>query len=261
MEMLVVIAIITVLAAIAYPVIGRVRSNANKMAAVTIMKNLAAASNNYAAAHNGVIAAEDATGKDDDWNSAAAAAAETAWYNALPRQMPAKSVADFVKEGKTADFYTKQNVIFLPGAQYPSKEKLTKPLFAIAMNTKLHRRGIDPNTGKKSLTGLKADLNISTIQLPTRTVLFLERGLPGEKRAHAAISKSDYSGSCKGNAQAFVARYTGKGSIAFFDGHVEELVATNLLTATGLTIWDSTMVSTNQSAIFWTADPKEDPNN
>ncbi len=260
MEMLVVIAIITVLAAIAYPIYGRIRANANKMTALNRMKQLAAASNNYAAAHLGVLPDEDAPGLETKWNDYAVPAAEKAWYNALPRQMGERSVSDFIKENREADFYTKQNILFLPGAQYPTKNIKSQPLFAIAINTKLHRRGIDPITGKKSLTGLKADLNISTFQLPSRTVLFLERGLPGEIRAHPAISKTDYSGSCKGNAQSFVARYTGKGIIVFFDGHAEEVSGKDLLTTAGAIIWDATMATSNPSAIFWTPDPTENPN-
>ena len=260
MEMMVVIAIITVLAAIAYPVIMRFRVNARKMTALNRIKNLAAATNSYIGTNNGVFPAEDAVGAEESWEAFAAPAAEKAWYNAIPRQMGAKSVGDYVKAHEEAKFYTTDNVLFLPGAQYPTKLKQQKALFPIAINTKLHRRGIDPATGQKSTTGLKADLNISTIQLPSRTVLYLERGLPGEKRAHDAISKSDYSGSCKANAQGFVARYTGKGIIAFCDGHAEELSGENLLTSTGSIIWDENMVNTNPSAIFWTADPKENPN-
>jgi prepilin-type N-terminal cleavage/methylation domain-containing protein/prepilin-type processing-associated H-X9-DG protein len=261
MELMVVIAIITVLAAIAYPIYGRIRANANKLTALNRMKQLSAATNAYAGAHNGVIPDEDAPGLEDKWTSFSAPAAEKAWYNALPRQMGEKSVADYVKENREADFYTIKNILFLPGAQYPVKKITDLPLFAIAINTKLHRRGIDPATGQKSTTGLKADLNISTIQLPSRTVLFLERGLPGEKRPdNFPISKSDYSGSCKANAQGFVARYTGKGVITFFDGHAEEVSYKDLLTSTGAMIWDDTMSTSNPSAIFWTADPKENPN-
>ena len=261
MEMMVVIAIVTVLAAIAYPIFGRIRANSNKMTALNRMKQLAAATNTYAAAHNGIIPSEDAPGLEDTWTSFSAPAAENAWYNALPRQMGEKSVADYVKENREADFYTIKNILYLPGAQYPMKKIKDLPLFAIGINTKLHRRGIDPATGKKSTTGLKADLNISTIQLPSRTVLFLERGLPGEKRPDG-ISKTDYSGSCKANAQGFVARYTGKGIITFFDGHAEEISSKDLLNPTmpPTIIWNATMASTNPSAIFWTADPTEDPN-
>ncbi len=259
MEMLVVIAIITVLAAIAYPIIVRMRANANKMTALNRMKQLAAAVHTYTAENSGVIPAEDAPGKELGWASFAAANTEKAWYNAIPHQLREKSVADFYQERRTADFYTHQNILYLPGAQYPMKQIKNQPLFAIAMNTKLHHRARGPNN-VKTFTGLKADMNISTVQLPSRTVLFLERGLPGELRAHPAISKTDYSGSCKANAQAFVARYTNKGILVFFDGHAEEVSGKDLLTTSGTIIWDATLSSTNPSAIFWTPDPTEDPN-
>ena len=258
MEMLVVIAIITVLAAIAYPLIARMRANANKLFALNRMKNLAAAANTYAGTHNGILPSEDVVGADG-WASSISPEAEKTWYNALPRQMGEKALGDFVKEGRQADFYTKQSILFLPGASYPTNQRNVKPLFAIAINTKLHRKARKVD-GQKDPAGLKSDLNISTIQLPSRTVLFLEQGLPGESRAHPTIAKGDYDGSCKGSAKSFVARYTDRGIIAFCDGHADEVSAKDILGSDGRIIWDDTMATNNQSATFWTADPKEDPN-
>lgn len=258
MEILVVIAIITVLASITYPVVIHIRRTANKNIALNCLRNLAAASNSYAGANGGFIADEDVPGAES-WAVTATPAANKAWYNALPRQMGVKAVGDFVKEGKEADFYTKQSILFLQGASYPVRQRQTKPLFAVAINTKLHRKANAAN-GQKDPAGLKAPLNISNVLLPSRTVIFLEQGLPGESRAHPTIAKGDYDGSCKGSAKSFVARYSGKGVLAFFDGHSEEVFGKDLLDSAGRIIWDETLHTTNPSAIFWTADPKEDPN-
>lgn len=258
MEMLVVVAIITVLAAIAYPVITTIRRKANEGIALNCLKNLAAASNSYAASNNNFLPDEDVVGADG-WAATADVTANKAWYNALPRQLGSKSVGDFVKEGKEADFYTKQSILYLPGASYPTKQRQTKPLYAVAINTKLHRKARGPN-GEKDPNGLKAPLNLSNILLPSRTVIFLEQGLPGESRSHTSMAKGDYDGSCKGSAKSFVARYSGKGVIVFVDGHTEEVTGKDLLDSGGRIIWDETMAANNPSAIFWTSDPKEDPN-
>jgi type IV pilus assembly protein PilA len=248
MEILVVISIIIVIAAIAIPVFGRMRQNANKVHAVKIMGNLASAAMNYSSAHDGQLPDEDASGKED-WGTISNPDQSKAWYNALPTQMGSKSPADFVKEGRTAAFYTKESVLFLPGAQYPDSKKLQKPLFAIAINGKLQRKDKD---------GKKNDVRVNS-QNASNTVLFLEQGLPSEpyaKDTHPTIKKSDYDGAPKGNAKSFVARYTGKGVIGMLDGSVREVAGKDLLDFSGKIIW----AADAPSQILWSLDPKSDPN-
>ncbi len=256
MEILVVMAIIVVLAALAFPIYGKVRAASNKVSAVNIMRNLGSAVGNFASQHDGDLPDEDVKGKDG-WAETMKAGSENAWYNALPRAMGAKGVGDFVKEGNNAGIYTPQCVLFLPGAIYPSK-KLVSPLFSIAINTKLHRG--QPAAGAKSKKGApKPDVRVGNIKNLSRTVMFIEGGLPGEAKAHETIGKTDYTGACKGSAKNFVARYNGKGIISFADGHTEEVAGKDLLDSSGLIIWDSTTAN-NPSAIIWTADPAENPN-
>jgi type II secretory pathway pseudopilin PulG len=248
MEILVVIAIIIVIAAIALPVFGKMRSKANKAHALGIMKNLASAAATYAGAHDGQLPDEDGQGKED-WTAIATPDQAKAWYNALPRQMGSKAVADFVTEGRTAAFYTKENILFLPGASYPESKKQQKPLFAIAINGKLQQKDQD---------GKKNDVRLQNVASASNVVLFLEQGLPGEvaKDTHPTIKKSDYDGAPKGNAKSFVARYTEKGIISFLDGSAREVSGKDLLTQTGDIIWNPG----DESQIRWTVDPKKDPN-
>jgi hypothetical protein len=74
-----------------------------------------------------------------------------------------KGVGDFAREGRPADYYTKENLLFLPGADYQKHRRLRRPYFGLAMNTKLFRNNPD---------GLKPELRLGQIQFPTRTVLF-----------------------------------------------------------------------------------------
>ena len=249
MEILVVIAIIILIAAIALPVLGRAKKNANKALALKMMGNLASAAANFAGQNDGRLPDEDGAGKED-WSNIGAPEQAKAWYNALPAMMGSKSPADFVKEGRTAAYYTKESILYLPGAQYPESKKMQKPLFAVAINGKLQRKDKDDKKNEVRLQGLA---NAS------RTVLFLEQGLPGEDRAHETISKKDYDGAPKGNAKSFVARYTGKGVIAFLDGGAREVAGKDLLDSTGKIIW-APDADINQSVILWTTDPKSDPN-
>ena len=251
MEILFAFAVLLVLGAVAYPVYQHYRASSNKGVAVAVMKELATAVSTYANQNGGRIPDEDVKGKDD-WKHAALPDADKVWYNALPRLLGKKSVGDFVKESNEAAFYTEANILYLPGAIFPDKRKMAKPLFAIAMNTKLNRKDRD---------GRKDEVKITAIQKPGRTVIFFEQGLPGEARAHPTISKKDeYNGAPKGSARSFVARYDGKGLISFVDGHVEETTGDRLLTQTGEIAWDVAWAASNADAIFWTADPGNDPN-
>jgi len=250
MEILVVIAIIVVLAAIAFPIYGRIKSKANMGHATNIMRQLGSAVGAYAAQNNGELPAEDTKGKDD-WQVIGQPEADKAWYNSLPKVMNAKPVGDFARERREAAFYTKENVLFLPGAQYPEGKKMARPYFAIAINGRLQRKDKD---------GKKAEVRMNNIVNPSNTVIFLEQGLPGEPKAHETISKNAYDGAPKGNAKSFVARYTGKGLIAFVGGNVREVAGKELLSDTGDILWNPEQATTDQSAIVWTTDPKDDPN-
>jgi Tfp pilus assembly protein PilE len=154
MEILVVVAIILVLAAIAVPAYTAYVSNANKGVALRMLKDLASSAQTFISDNNGDLPLEDATGTDS-WAAAADPANAKAWYNALPKIMGRRTVADYAVTPRA--FYTKENVLYLPGATYPeSDRKLVKPLFAIGINNKLQRKDADgrnrPSNWPRSLT-------------------------------------------------------------------------------------------------------------
>jgi type II secretory pathway pseudopilin PulG len=242
MEVLVVVAIILVLAAIAVPTVGAFQNKAHKAEAINRLKNLATASKTFAADNNDELPAEDAKGTDS-WQSAVDPENKNAWYNALLSHMKQRTVADFATSPRA--FYTKENVLFLPGAQYPdSDKKLVKPLFAIAINSKLQRKDAD---------GKKRPLKSALISNPSRTVLFLEQGLPSEKKSTAVQSNKDFNGGPKGTAKSFPGRYGGEGVLAFVDGGAGVYEPKDLLTETGQYPFPPTDV-------IWCRNPEEDPN-
>ena len=243
MEILVVIAIILVLAAIAVPTIAAIQNRGYKAQATKQLKELAASAQAFANDNNDEIPSEDSKGTDS-WQSAMDPENKRAWYNSLPALMGRRTVADYASSPRA--FYTKENPLFLPGAKYPdSDKKLTKPLFAIAINTKLQR---------KDSEGKKGKLKRAMITNPARTVLFMEQGLPNETDLKIAVqSKGDYDGAPKGSAKSFVGRYGGKGLLTFVDGHVEEHDPKDLLTETGQ-FWFP------PNDLIWTRTPEEDPN-
>ncbi len=242
MEILVVVAIILVLAAIAVPTVTTFKNRADKGVALRILKDLGTATQTFIADNNGDLPMEDSKGTDS-WNSAADPENAKAWYNALPKIMGRRPVAEYSTTPRA--FYTKENVIYLPGAKYPDTDKkLTKPLFAIAINTKLQRKDAD---------GKKPAVKLAQISNAARTVLFLEQGLPSEEKTSPVQSKKDYDGSPKGSAKSFIGRYGGKGVLCFIDGHIEEHSPKDLLDEAGR-FWFP------PNDVIWCRTPDENPN-
>lgn len=251
MEILVVVAIITVLAAIAFPIYTRMKSKTNLAEAKERIKKLAEALKGYCEQNNWEMPLEDID-KRDDWEAVKSPAAEKTWYNVVPKHMGKKSPADYARDSQVALFYTAENPLWLPGANYPEKKAGIKPYFAIALNSKLSRADRDGNAAGEAG---RPRMKFTDIKAPERTVVFLEQGLPGESRAHPSISpKKDYNGSAKASGKSFVARYGDRGLLAFADGHVEAYAGKDILDSNGDFIWSE------QAPIIWTADPKDDPN-
>lgn len=239
MEILVVIAIIMVLAVITMPVLNVIRTRANKVTAMNTMRNLGSAVGNYLSQNDNFLPPEDSSGTDT-WTAAADPANVKVWYNSLPKQMGMRSVGEYASDPEK--FYTKENVLYLPGAVYPeSTKKLVKPLFAIAINTKLQRK--DESGDKKA--------RMSDITKPERTVLFVEQGLPSEKKTVPTQPK--YDGSPKGSAHSFVGRYSGQGILTFCDGHSESVAVEDTMEVTGRFPFPPT-------DIIWCRTAEENPN-
>jgi prepilin-type processing-associated H-X9-DG protein len=251
MELLVAAAVILVLAAMTFPVYTFLRQRANKQTALSTMKELGRGMRLYVDANSGNLPAEDAAGADT-WKNVVKPEANDAWYNAIPRALGRKGVADFAPNPRA--FYTKESMLFLPGARYPeSDKKIREPLFAIAINTKLHRKDPKDTSGKKKSDVEKKSVKVADVVNPQRTVAFLEQGLPSEERTLEVQSKKDYDGSCKGSAKSFVGRYGGQGILLFIDGHAEPVDARDLLTETGAFPFP-------QSNVIWTSNPEDNPN-
>ena len=242
MEILVVIAIILVLAAIAFPVYTTVQSRANKATALNNLRQLGSAAGTFISQNDGQLPGEDAKGSDS-WTTAALPDNAKVWYNALPVLLGQKAVGQYVSN--PGAFYTKENILYIPGAQYPDNDKkLASPMFAVAINSRLQR---------KDVGGEKGPTRIAQIVNPSRTVLFLESGLPKEKKAMDQQPK--YDGAPKGSAKSFVARYGGVGIVAFIDGHAEAIEGSDILEKNG-----DFKFPVQPGDIVWTKSPDENPN-
>ncbi len=239
MEVLVVVSIILVLAAMIFPVVTTVQQRARRVTALHVMQQLSSATASYEAQNNGVLP-EEGSKSNDSWQACADPANGKAWYNALPRLVGMRGVGDFSNDPKA--YYSSQNLLYVPGAAYPVDErKLIRPLFAMAINTKLQR---------KDAEGVK-NARMSQITNPSQTVLFFDQGLPNEIKSLPVQQK--YDGAPKGNGKTFVARYGGKGLVSFVDGHTELVDPKDVLTEVG-------KLPFPPAGIIWCRTPEEDPN-
>jgi hypothetical protein len=120
---LVVIAIIL----IAFPVFHEIQMRANRAVALRAMNQLGAAAAVYMAEHDGAL--PEAGSKDaDTWAASASPENAKAWYNVLPRKLGHKGVDQYASNPQA--FYSKENILFLPGAQYPASDmKLARAVF------------------------------------------------------------------------------------------------------------------------------------
>lgn len=240
-EILIVVSIMIALAAIVISVMRTSKEKAQQALALQKLRNLGAAFVTYTTEKNGTLPAEDAPGTDD-WVTAARPENENVWYNALPALMGVGSTGE-VGAKDPAKFYDKSHPIFIEGAPYPSASKrIGAPIFAVGMNSRLQRKGDE---------GVKTSGRMSQILDPTKTVIFLERGMPNDKKTMSA--QRGFDGSPKANARAFAARHNQKGIIVYADGHAQAHIASELLTKSGAII-------TPQTSIVWTMNPESDPN-
>ncbi len=256
MEILVVVSIILVLAAIALPVYSTIVRRSAKVVAISNMRQVTAALITYAGQNDGDFPQENIPA-GSTWTNAAGPLGEKVWYNALLRLAGSKGVGDYANS--PSKFYSKESLLFLPGAQYPPN-KLDRPFFAFAINTKLQR--------KDKVSKTKGTAKLSQITMPARTVAFLEEGLPGppgqlEKGEPKGMAiQPAYEGECKTSGRSFVERYGGQGVITFLDGHAESWETKKILTSTGL------FILPDKNNLIWTRTwsgvvpppPEEDPN-
>jgi len=239
-ETLITVAIIAILAAIAIPVTTSFKQRAYRARAIEKLQSLGTAFVSYTADSGGELPWEDAPGPDD-WQAAADPENEKAWYNALPDLMGAGSLGSHANSPQR--MYDDHYPLYLPGAPYPkSNKKLGKPYFAIGMNSRLQRKDDE---------GIKIRGTLSSIQAPQRTVVFLERGMPGDKKTNPG--QRGFDAGAKANPRAFAARYNGKGLLIFADGHVEAFAVSDLISNGG-------QIVVPQNNVVWTRDPDDDPN-
>jgi prepilin-type N-terminal cleavage/methylation domain-containing protein/prepilin-type processing-associated H-X9-DG protein len=247
-EILVVITIIGILAGVALPVFASVQLSARKTQSLSNMRQLGALTLSYCNDHNQSLPTQSDT--SPTWAGAAATTSTemTAWYNAVPRESGGLGLGDY--QNHTSDFYSGKSLFFVPAAKYPSTE-LNAPLFAVAFNSKLYGSMTGATGNAEDITTLR----LNNIQLPAKTVLYQESGLPGETQINK--SQSSYNGQASSFASRSIARYNGQTIIVFADGHAGELLGNQVVAPSGKAYYPQL---TPPGEVIWTVDPGASPN-
>ena len=116
------------------------------------------------------------------------------------------------------------------------------PQFSLTMNSKLVQDGQPRKYGN--------------IRISSRTVLFLDGGLPNEKKVHPA--QADYDGRPHVYANRAAFRHSGRVNLLMADGHVEARPASDVFDPNSRPNPGGAFYP--QHEVVWTADPLQNPN-
>jgi len=218
-ELVVVIAIIGILAALLLTAISGAKAKAHTISCLNRMKQLHLALDMYATT-TGVLPQEgyDADGNvwQNNWAQVRgknlgnnATDSDGVWYNCLPREIKIRPAADYFLDRES--FYSSRNLLQCPAAKFPSG--VTSPnypiaLFSIAMNSHLIIYPYGPT------------ISYDVVQRnhPSQLVLFLDNLLEGEAKVWPA-QDSVSLGQPAAWPTRFGARHNGRGNLVFADGH------------------------------------------
>jgi prepilin-type N-terminal cleavage/methylation domain-containing protein/prepilin-type processing-associated H-X9-DG protein len=229
MELLVVISVIAVLAALLLPALARARSAAHRTECLSRQNQWAVAFLEYTEDNEGWIPREgyhtDGQVFWNNWAQVQNGISRDVWYNALPLYLSIPPASSYALPSARLPFYEHASFFHCPSARFPRAADNVGyqiALFSMAMNSQL----INPPAGPTVL--------LSTIQDPTRTVLFLDNLLDDETPVVVQQDKTNL-----GQPSAFANRFAGRrhgraGNLAFADGHVQSLPGEKVVESKGM---------------------------
>ena len=221
LEMLLVIAIIALLAALLLPALVRAKGLARRVECISRLKQWTMSFGMYADDHGGWIPREcyEPLGEVtiNNWSQVSGrpvpgggSDSRDVWYNALPPYLSQRAAYTYAAPPARKDFYDTRNLIHCPSARFPSyaaRPNYQFPLFSLAMNSQLIQ------------IGPTIKMTLIEAQDPMRLVLFLDNLLEGERKVHPA-QDGTHLGQPGAWATRFGPRHDQGGNLGFADGHV-----------------------------------------
>ena len=245
-ELLVVIGIIAVLASILLPTLSRAHSRAMRSSCVNNFRQWAIAAAMHKVSEEEMPLEKPPEPSGTKWNvnllnSWAAVGSATnseVWYNVLAEEANnGRTMMHYAATEETQKAFYGKNVFTCPASKPDRIAKIVRPQFSLALNSKLAQ-----NESKMP----KWDFPLN----PSATALFAEAGVEGEAEL---AGQPKYDGRPHIYANRFSARHQKTGNILFFDGHVDNFKAANIVDAAGGSPFP-------QRPVIWTTDPDADAN-
>jgi prepilin-type N-terminal cleavage/methylation domain-containing protein len=216
LEVLVVIAIIVILAALMLGSVTRAKMAAQRLACMNNLKQWGCAAHLYAHDNDDALPREAAVDGINTWEMTGLSTNRDVWYNALAETAGVPPMAHYAQTPSSQqDFYSARTIFHCPRARF-SAVAATYPNFSLAINSKL-MRDFEDRVEPSSLVD-SWGRKLGEIKVPDRTALFLDNGIPGEERL--CPFQLAYIGEPKAFASEFPGRHNGAGNILFVAGHV-----------------------------------------
>ena len=225
LELLIVIAIIAILAAMLLPALAKAKDKARTIDCAIRQKQWAMAFRSYVDENDDDIPREGYGRMGEvvlnNWSQVdgfrqpdGRSDTDDVWYNALPRQIYLPTASYYaVSPLRRQEFYETRQLIHCPVARFPKEVfrlNYQFALFSMAMNSHLIRPGDGPTVKFHTIEQAGA----------SAVVLFLDNRLEGESKVHPAMA-NDNLGQPASYADRFSARHSDGGNLAFADGHVQ----------------------------------------
>ena len=221
LELLVVVTIIGILAALTAAAVARGKAGAHRIACINKLRQWGQGAQIYADDHNDKLPQEAVFDGINTWEMTTFSVCSEVWYNSMPKSLGVTTASVYSRTPSSQRaFYSVRSFFHCPSAKF-APVSATYPNFSIAMNSKLMIDFELPPDPELEI-GFR-NLRMSQIMVPEKTALFLDAGVAGEKRV--SEFQPPYSGQPKAYASEFSGRHNNAGNILFAAGNVSTLNA------------------------------------
>jgi prepilin-type N-terminal cleavage/methylation domain-containing protein len=227
LELLLVVAVIAILAALTLAGVSKAKQAGQRIECMNKMRQWGVGAQFYADDHNDKLPFEAVYPGINTWEMTTFSVCGEVWYNSTPKALGVASAATYSKTPSSQRaFYSRDSFFHCPSARFVPLAA-TYPNFSIAMNSKLINEFVPILDIPPDATIELPELRMSQIVVPTRTALFLDSGVAGEKRL--SEFQPAYSGQPRAYATDFVGRHNRGGNILFAAGNVSTLHARDVI--------------------------------
>jgi prepilin-type N-terminal cleavage/methylation domain-containing protein/prepilin-type processing-associated H-X9-DG protein len=227
-ELLVVIAVIAILAALLLPALTNAKASAHRTECLTRQRQWALGFLEYADDNDGWLPREgyhnDGNVWANNWAQVQDPASQDVWYNSVARQISVRPASSYALPATRPPFYERNSFFHCPCAPFPKETadvRYQTAIFSLAMNSQL----IEP----PNIPTIKLD----RIMRPSQTVLMLDNLLDREQLVVTGQAQTSL-----GQPAAYANRFAGRrhgrtGVLAFVDGHAEAIAGKRVVETTG----------------------------